>query len=844
MLKDHNSGPKRRKRSSSTTGNNSFFGRLWHHIIEFFKFPELALEPQESRRATLVYYFNITISVAKSLFLHILSFLLVAGMLLVGVGLGYFAALLSKESVPSYETMKTSINSDYQPANIYFADNISLGSLKTNIVSQPVSINQISPNLTKAITSTEDSYFYQHKGVVPKAVIRALISSLTGIGTQTGGSTLTQQLVKMQLLNSETTFKRKASEILLALRIDKYFSKQEILQAYLNAATFGINNKGQEIAGVEEAAEGLFGKTAATVSLPEAAFIAGLPQSPSVYTPYTSSGKLKQDLKIGMQRKNVVLFRMYRDGKISKQQWQSAVKYDLKKDFLSKGTKPTQTKRYGYVYNLVTKDARNILMKQLYKKDGLTAADLKNDNALYEQYYEQASNLLNERGYQIHTTLNKSAYDSMQTVTKNSSLGTTHHSTATDSTTGKTVKVTEPVQSGSVLLNNKTGAVLGFVGGTKFSLTQINHAFDTSRSPGSSIKPLLVYGPAIQRQIIGSQTKIADFKVNFNGYKPTDYGKTIQNRYVSATEALKYSYNIPAVNLYKEVKKAGSVKPYMTKMGIDLTKKDYSQLGLALGGTEYGISVADQASAYSTFANGGTHTNAYVISEITDANGHVVYKHHAKKTKVFSKATAYIMTKMMRKVVTEGTASSISSEATFNTSNLVGKSGTSNDNRDSWFVGSTPKVTLATWNGYDNFYGNNYNLTDTSGTVTDQYWTKMANAINDSDSSILGTHQKIKRPSGVKSVSVVASTGMKSGTITYDGSSSSVTGTKVKSLYAGWTPDPTKYHFAIGGTSKDYKAFWKNYFSGNDADAALLGGEVTGSTTTNSTHGIGTNQGQ
>ncbi|PIO83116.1 carboxypeptidase [Loigolactobacillus backii] len=847
-LKDHNSRSDRRTRSGNhTKGMRGFFSRLGHGIIEFLRFPKITFKENATPREAFFYYLNITISVLKSLFLHIASFLLIVGTLTVGIGLGYFASLLNKDTIPSYNTMKTAINSDYAPSNLYFAKNVKLGELQTNITSTPVSINQISPNLTKAITSTEDQYFYQHHGVVPKSVVRALFSSLTGIGTQTGGSTLTQQLVKMQLLNSETTFKRKASEILLALRVDKYFSKSEILQAYLNAATFGRNNKGQNVAGVQEVAEGLFGKPASDLNLSQAAFIAGLPQSPSVYTPYKNNGSLKKDLSLGLDRKNVVLFRMYRDNKITKQQWQTAEKYDLKKDFLSKQPNPEPTQKYGYVYNLVTKDARNILMKQLYKKDGLTATEVNQDNNLYQQYYQQASQLLTERGYHVYTTINKSVYDSMQNVVQEqgNTFGPTHEDTSTDPQTGKTIHVKEPAQNGSVLLNNHTGAVLGFVGGRDFSVTQINHAFDTKRSPGSSIKPLLVYGPAIQRKLIGSGTKIADFKVNYNGYKPTDYGQTIQNRFVSSRDALKYSYNIPAVNLYNQVRKHGSVKPYMEKMGIKLTSKDYKELGLALGGTQYGVSVADEASAYTTLSNSGKHTDAYVVSKITDNNGKTVYQHKPKTTQVFSPATAYVMSNMMRSVVTQGTASQIPGAATFNTSNLVGKTGTSNDNRDSWFVGSTPKVTLATWTGYDNFYGNSYNLTDTSGEVSNAYWTNLANAINTTDSSILGTTQRRTRPSGVTEVSVTKSTGRLPGRISYQGSRQAISGSKTKSLYAGWSPDPVKYRFAIGGSQKAYNAFWKNYFNGGDPDAALLGGEVIPSSSSTSINkrqniGIGT----
>lgn len=168
--------------------------------------------------------------------------------------------------------------------------------------------------------------------MVPKALVRALISDATGIGGSSGGSTLTQQLVKQQILTDETTFKRKANEILLALRIEKYFSKDEIVTTYLNVSPFGRNNKGENIAGVEEAAKGLFGKVPRTWIFLKRP-LSRLPQSPIVYTPYTNTGALKDDLSLGMKRKDFVLFSMYREKAISQKEYEEAKAYDLKKTF-------------------------------------------------------------------------------------------------------------------------------------------------------------------------------------------------------------------------------------------------------------------------------------------------------------------------------------------------------------------------------------------------------------------------------------------------------------------------------------------------------------------------------
>ena len=339
----------------------------------------------------------------------------------------------------------------------------------------------------------------------------------------------------MQVLTSQVTFKRKATEVLLALRVDKYFTKKEILQDYLNIATLGRNNKGQNVAGVQEAAQGLFGKDAKNLSLAEAAYIAGLPQSPSVYTPYDQDGTLKDPeyLKYGLDRKNTVLFRMYRDDRITKAEYKAAKKVDLTSEFQAKAEPESTSKRYGYVYNLLESQATDIMTKQLANEANVSTEKLNSSPTLYKQYETKATELLSTKGYQIHSTIDKDIYDSMQEIVKQegSSFGPTYQDATTDPITGLQSVGDTPVQNGSVLLDNQTGKVISFVGGRDFSLKQTNYML-TKRSPGSTIKPLLVYGPAIDQKLIGSKTMLADFKTNFKTYAPTDYGNTIQNKFI------------------------------------------------------------------------------------------------------------------------------------------------------------------------------------------------------------------------------------------------------------------------------------------------------------------------
>ncbi|MQS44769.1 transglycosylase domain-containing protein [Companilactobacillus mishanensis] len=759
---------------------------------------------------------NLTIEVIRRIVLYIIAGIFVMLSLAIGLGLGYVSALTNQVAVPTKSEMSAQLKDVNNSASLYFANDKKVESLQKTLVGNRVPLSEMSPYLTKAVVATEDSDFYRHNGVEPKSLFRAVLSDVTGIGTQTGGSTLTQQTVKMQLLSSETTWKRKAVEIFLAMRVDKYFTKDEILEDYLNAATLGRNNKGQNIQGVQAAAKGIFGKDASDLNLAESAFIAGLPQSPSIYTPYDVKGRVKDDISLGMKRKNIVLYRMYRDNKISESEYNQAKKFNLKDDFIKPGKASTKKIKYGYVYNLLTEQTRTILIKRLAKNDGISYNELKKDKSLYQKYYTQADTELHDKNYRVDSTINKKLYTAMNEQAQGfkSNLGTSHTDTAQDPNTGKTIKVAEPVQNGSVLLDNKSGQVLAFVGGVNFKKSQLNHAFDTNRSPGSSIKPLITFAPAIENGVIGSQSMLADFKTKYNGYAPTDYGETIQNRFISARETLEESYNIPSVNLYNYLMKNGvSSKSYMEKMGIHLSDNEYKQLGITLGGTATGVTVLQQASAFSTFANKGEHVDPYVVDKITDPTGKVIYQHKHAKKRVFTKQTSYIIQNMLHGVVTKGTASALSYESNFSTKNMFGKTGTSNDYRDNWFIGSTDGITLASWIGYDNFYGKNHNLASNSTDINQELWSRMANAVYKDSPGIMNVHKKFNRPSGVQSYKVDKETGTRTGSIEYNGMTSKVSQHTTQSLYYKGNPKSMSYgNFAIGGKAKNYKLFWNNYF--------------------------------
>ncbi len=721
--------------------------------------------------------------------------------LLVGFGGGYALGIVRQQSVPTVSELNQQINHSQNSATLYYANNVKLTKVNSDVKIDKASDSEITPLVKKAVTATEDENFYTHHGVLPKSLVRAVISELTGIGVQTGGSTLTQQLVKMQFLTSQTTWRRKVTEMFYAHKIEQNFSKEDILRAYLNAAPYGKNNSGENINGIKTAAQGIFGKSISQLNLAQVAFIAGLPQSPSIYTPYNSKGEVKKDISLGMRRKDIVLFRMYRNGDITKKQYNDAKKYDLKADFLEPKKVTPPKKQNSYLYNLLMNKGSELIATKLIEQDGLDVKEIKKDTNRYNQYLSNASDLLHQKGYKIHSTIRKPLYTRMQRVVKQATLGQDKTSRDFDQATNRWVNTTEHVENGSVVIDNTTGKILAFSGGVDFKNSQVNHAFDTYRSPGSSIKPYLVYGPAIEHGIISSKTALADFPKNFGNYIPTDYNSTIENRFFPAQEALAKSYNLPAVNLYSKLLHSNiNLRSDMKKLGLDLSKSEYKNLGLALGGTDYGFSVADNASAFSNFYNDGKRQDPYYIDEITAPTGQIVYK-------VFSEGTSYIMQKMLHQVVKNGTASSLNGTLQFDDSTLIGKTGTSNDYRDIWFNGSTPGITISSWMGYDNFYGHSYNLESNASETNLALWSQIANALYDEDPSMFKLENTIERPASVHKFKVLSKTGTLPGTVNFDGEDIDLTGKETTALSLRPAPRASA-EFGIGATHSDYQLFY------------------------------------
>ena len=726
-----------------------------------------------------------------------------------GIAIGYAASLFSATETPDPSQLVQQVRNISSVSKISYADGSLISDIDSDLIRIPVEADAISNNVKQAVIATEDENFQSHNGVVPKAVIRATLGSVAGVGSSSGGSTLTQQLIKQQVVGDAPTFSRKAAEIIDALALERVMDKDEILTTYLNVSPFGRNNRGQNIAGVEAAAQGIFGVSAKDLTVPQAAFIAGLPQSPIVYSPYASDGSLKtpENQALGLDRAKDVLYNMYRTGAITKEEYDQYSQYDLSKDFLpSNGIEKTP---HDYLYFQAVSEAEEAMYDYLIKRDNVSSHDLKN-NSTVKSYQELAKKELREGGYTVQTTINKAIYNAMQAAVAN-------YGGLLDDGTGL-------VEVGNVLMDNRTGAILGFIGGRNFEGNQNNHAFDTERSPGSTIKPILAYGIAIDQGMMGSNSILSNYPANFSSGEPIMHVDSRGTAMMDLREALNTSWNIPAYWTYRALREKGvDVPGYMKKMGYDIAEYGIESLPMG-GGIE--VTVAQHTNGFQTLANNGNFQKRYMIEKIMDRNGEVVYQHESKATRVYSAATATIMQDLLRGVINSGATTTFKSRIsqinpTLANADWIGKTGTTNANGDMWLMLSTPNLTLGGWIGHDN----NASLAPLTGYNNNaNYMANLANAIYQADPAAWGVQDRFTLDGSVISSSVLKATGQRPGRVNVNGREIDLTGQTVTSYWAKNGAPQTTYRFAIGGSDSDYQNAW----------ASLIGNPESRSTSNSS----------
>lgn len=774
-----------------------------------------------SNKEKAIFSFNVTINVIRRLLLYFVVGILMIIALGGGISLGYFANLVSESEPPTQEEMMQQINHYDQQSTMFYRDGQQIANIQSDVVRSAVPLDQISPYIVDGLIATEDEYFYSHPGVMPKAIIRALLQTLV-TGSGTGGSTLTQQLVKQQMLSHDITFFRKANEILLAMRLEHYFSKDEILNAYLNVSPFGRNFNGDNVAGIEKASEGIFGKKASEVNLNQAAFLVGLPQDPYSYTPYTQDGQFTSNFDEGIHRMKEVLFRMYREEKITKEQYDEALAYDITKDF--KTPEPREKARQTYLYQAVMNAAIEKLMAIEMEENNVDFAKIYDDDSLYNEYYHRAEEALRTGGYHVYTTIDKQIYDQLQASAAKyeDELGVTYDGLYTDPDTGEEIYYVEKVQTGMVVIDNPTGSVLGFISGTDYENNQIDHAFGTRRSPGSTIKPLAVYGPAIDTNVITPATIIPDteFIQTFDDgstWAPTNYGQAISGGFISAREALFRSDNLPAIRIYKELlDRKIPVLGYLKKMGFDpttsYTEEETQNLAFSLGGVTQGPTIFEETRAFTTFANNGEYIEGHLISKIEDAFGNVIFEQKIEPERVFSEDSNYLMIDMLRDTMTQGTGRTARANMEMD-GDWIAKTGISENSKDIWVLASTPKITIGSWIGYDSKY-KEYTIDVNDGfgleSVRSQnYWAKIVNDLYKLRPEIFGTEMTFKQPDSIVKTPILEKTGTLPGSISINGVPIMLNQPLREDLFKVSHPaPPLSYDFMVGADEELTNRFW------------------------------------
>ncbi|WP_409304499.1 PBP1A family penicillin-binding protein [Peribacillus sp. SCS-155] len=526
-----------------------------------------------------------------------------------------------------------------------------------------IPIEEVPDYVKEAAVAVEDQRFYKHNGVDYKSIMRAFYQNVKAGGIEEGGSTITQQLIKISLLEPDRTYKRKLEEFFLAREIEKKYSKDEILEMYLNKIYFGHGAWG-----IKNAARIYFDKEVKELTIAESAMLAGIINVPTALDPYNNP-------EDSLKRRNLVLKRMKDQKLITENQYTEAVEERVT---LNKGKNKGDPLKGKYPY---------------YVDHVLTEAS---------KVYNLDLDELLTGGYKIYTSLDRDMQKAMEDVYKDDS----------NFPKGTSDKM---VQSGAVLVDPKTGGIRALVGGRgEHQFMAYNRATQLKRSPGSTMKPLAVYTPALEEGYKITD-ELKDEKMAFGGYEPSNINDEYQGE-VPMYEAAIKSLNVPTVWLLNEVGLSKSLDT-LEKFGIPTVKEDRN-LSIALGGMQEGVSPLQMAGAYSAFANKGRRMESHAITKIVDANGKEVSEWKEKETKVISNKITEQMNSMLLGVVKYGTGKNAAVEGW----EVAGKTGSTqlpiegmeSGVKDQWFVGYTPTLVGAVWAGYDNTDKKNYLTTHSS----------------------------------------------------------------------------------------------------------------------------------
>jgi len=562
---------------------------------------------------------------------------------LIGVLLLFCAAFYVFFDVPDWQKLDISrLSALAQTSSMYDMNGELMSELRGSENRIIVSLDEIPLHTRQAFIAAEDLRFYDHRGIDVYRILGALRSNLKSGSLAEGASTITQQLAKLTHLSAEKTIRRKLEEINLAFQIEKVYNKDEILAMYLNTVYFG-----RGAYGVQAAAQAYFGVDAEELTLNQSASLAAIIKAPSIYAPHISPSNNRS-------RRQYILSVMAENGFISQEEKQAALD-----ESIWVLAQEAEKQLYSWYIDEALRESAELL--------GLSA-----DEVI-------------QGGFKIYT-----AYDArLQTIADEVYADSSFFPAAASDGT--------PIQSAMAVVDTNNGAVLAMIGGRDYTVRRgLNRATQMRRQPGSALKPLAVYGPALE---LGYTTAsvLLDEKTSFGGYTPRNAG----DRYyglVTMRTAIRNSLNTTAVRLLEEIGLDASIQ-YLNKMGIPTRNSDRN-LSLALGSMTYGVTPVELAAAYVPYANGGIYHQPYCVERIETVDGSNVYERKDSGKQVLSAQNAFLMTSLLQSVVSSGTGTRMLAANT----PIAGKTGTvsmTGGNRDIWMTAYTPEISVAVWMGYD-----------------------------------------------------------------------------------------------------------------------------------------------
>lgn len=569
-----------------------------------------------------------------------------------------------------------------QTSYIYSDDGTQLAALAESEDATYLSYEDIPADVVNAFVSVEDRTFWNNSGVDYKGILRVCVNYVKTKGqVAEGASTITQQLARGTFLSNEKTLSRKIKEIFIARQLTKKYTKEQIMEFYCNSCCFANG-----IYGVEDASQKYFGRSVSDLSLSETAYICAIPNRPEYYNPLKNSEN-------AISRRNKILQDMYECDYITKDAGDAALAENI--------TVAEVSDEEDTFYNYEATYAINCAIRYLMKQDGFEFkshfeddADYDTYNAYYDEMYKQAKHKLYTGGYKVTTTMNLKAQKNLQKIFDKELA----FNTKVDESTG-----IYQFQGAMTVIDNETGKVVAMIGGRSQDELQqtysLNRGFQSFKQPGSSIKPLVIYTPALEEGYDANST-LTEIDVKAAKKSTSEKISKMSGKKMSLRYAVEDSKNGCAYSLYNIITPKVGLS-YIENMNFSkIVQQDYT-LSSGLGGLHHGTNTVEMANAYSTLENHGEYRQADCISSILDASGNEIYEEPESKT-VYTRSASDQMTDILEGVLNSsaGTAKGLKWSSASDVA-AAAKTGTTNDNNVAWFCGYTPYYTISVWVGYD-----------------------------------------------------------------------------------------------------------------------------------------------